>query len=350
MRIKLITIAIHALIWWGCIFILAPAPLGLGQFELAVFNPDDTLPFFLYGALLNAVMFYTYAHMALPRYLRRPSFSYFILINVFYLAGFTFAESLMDYYYMKHIYLEAQMSRNWTSFREWLETNLVITGSFMLVANFYGFTFGWFQSQQQQQALEQARLQAELSALKHQINPHFLFNILNGLYGLAFRNDDDETAEGIAKLSQLMRYMLYESNDSRVLLDKEIAHLENYIDLQKLRLDERTLISFTVEGQTGGRMIVPMVLIPFVENAFKHGVSAVHPSPIRIALRVEREVLRFEVQNSIHRSTPATAAPEGGIGLQNVQKRLDLLYKDAYNLLIDESDGLYTVHLTLTLL
>lgn len=349
MRFRLLYIALHLLIWCGLGFILAPAPLGLGLFQISLFDPADTLPFFLYGALLNAGMFYTYAHLALPRFLRNKATSYLLLINGAFLAVFVLVESGMDFFFMKNTYIQGGYARDWIRFGDWMTTNLVITGAFMLAANFYGFTFGWFKSQQLQQELEQAKLRAELSALKHQINPHFLFNILNGLYGLAFRNDDEPTAEGIAKLSQMMRYLLYESNDAKVPLDQEIAYLENYIDLQKLRLNEATQVHFEVEGETVGRQIVPMILIPFVENAFKHGISSLRPADIHIALRLTGKALTFHVDNPVQRLEGSPAGPAGGIGLQNVRKRLDLLYPGAYQLEAGATHGRYTVNLTLAL-
>ena len=349
MRIRLFYIAVHALIWCGLGFILAPAPLGLGLFQIGLFAPADTLPFFLYGALLNAGMFYTYAHLALPRFLRNKALSYLLLTNLFFLLGFVLLESGVDFFYMKITYLEGGYEREWTGFLDWVTTNLVISGAFMLAANLYGFTFGWFKSQQLQQELEQAKLRAELSALKHQINPHFLFNILNGLYGLAFRNDDEPTAEGIAKLSQMMRYLLYESNDAKVPLDQEIAYLENYIDLQKLRLNEATRVRFRVEGEVAGKQIVPMILIPFVENAFKHGISAVRPSDIGISLHISGYQLHFHVDNPVQRAEQVPHGPAGGIGLQNVRKRLELLYPGAYHLQTGAAQGRYTVDLILSL-
>ncbi|RMG74812.1 MAG: sensor histidine kinase [Bacteroidetes bacterium] len=349
MRMRFLYIAVHVLIWGGLGFILAPLPLGLGLFQISLFEPADTLPFFLYGMLLNGGMFYAYAHLALPRFVRTKAPSYLFLTNVAFLTGFVLLESTFDFFYMKGVYLAGGYDRDWTAFGEWVTTNLVITGAFMLAANFYGFTFGWFKSQQQQRELEQAKLQAELSALKHQINPHFLFNILNGLYGLAFRNDDEATAEGIAKLSQMMRYLLYESNDAQVPLEQEILYLENYIDLQKLRLNEATRVHFRVEGDTTGKQIVPMILIPFVENAFKHGISSVRPAEIVIALHLKDRQLVFQVENPIQRPEASPHGPVGGIGLQNVRQRLALLYPDAYRLEAGAIAGRYIVNLTLHL-
>jgi hypothetical protein len=337
-------------VWGVLVFLISPAPLGLGQFRVGIFAPEDTLWFFLYGALLNAVMVYTYAHLALPRYLGHPSWGYLLGINLMYWLGFVLVESLMDTAYMETIYRLRSYPKHPYTLMEWAQANLVITGGFMLAANLYGFTYGWFMSREQQRELAQAKLQAELQSLKHQINPHFLFNVLNGLYGLAFRHDDEPTAEGIAKLSQLMRYMLYDSNSNRVPLQREIAYLEDYIALQRLRLSEQVTIEFGVHGQVAGKEIAPMILIPFVENAFKHGISTVYASLIHIDLTLTDETLRFQVRNPIHPSNLGQPHQvPGGIGLQNVRQRLALLYPQGHQLDILESNGIYDVRLAIGL-
>ncbi|MEZ4774455.1 MAG: histidine kinase [Bacteroidia bacterium] len=347
MRPKYIYVLVHLLLWTGAYYLLAPEPVGVGRFLLPVFSPRQNLWFITYGILLNAIMIYTYAHLLLPRYLKKNNISYFFLINLIYLSGFVLLESFLDYSFVVFHHLPTSPD-SWQSFGGWVETNTVLNVVFMLVANFYGFTFAWFREQQNRRSLEQEKLKAELSALKHQINPHFLFNILNGLYGLAYQNDDEPTAEGIAKLSHLMRYMLYESNDNAVLLDKEIRYMENYIDLQRLRTQGAVDIDFSVKGEVQGKKIAPMILIPFVENAFKHGVSTAKPSSIVIQLNILENDLSFRVVNTIHRSE-SSAAPFGGIGLKNVEKRLNLLYKNAFRLEIDQKNGFFEINLTIAL-
>ena len=231
--INLISWLIHAIIWGVFYFILSPSPVGLGKFDIMMFNDTQTIYFLSYGFILSALMFYSYAHLALPSFLKTNQLKYFLVVNVVFLIGFSLFESIIDYFFELHALQKDGMQLIWKSFPSWLKTNLLINGLFMLAANFYGFTYGWFMDHNRRRVLEQEKLKAELSALKNQINPHFLFNILNGLYGTALKNDDEITAEGIAKLSQMMRYMLYESNDAKVPLEKEIAYLQNYIDLQK---------------------------------------------------------------------------------------------------------------------
>lgn len=350
MQLRGLYILIHVLVWLGFFFVLCPEPLGLGHFRLkGIFSPEEALPFFLYGVLQNALLFYSYAHIALPYYIKNSSWQYFILANAAFLTGFVLAESFADYEYMKYVYVTSGNPKPFRSFSVWLTTNTVINGIALMAANLYGFTYDWFKDQRLRLDIEQEKLRAELSALKHQIHPHFLFNILNGLYGLAFKNNDEPTAEGIAKLSQMMRYMLYESNDPQVPMVKEIEYIENYIDLQKIRINAATQIHFSVQGNPNGVFISPMIMIPFIENAFKHGISTVKPSDIHISIALEGKRMEFTVVNPIHQvAMPAEIEP-GGIGLQNVKKRLDLLYTDAYTLEAGAHEGIYRVKLTVIL-
>ncbi|WP_426491582.1 sensor histidine kinase [Hymenobacter sp. 102] len=207
----------------------------------------------------------------------------------------------------------------------------------------------WFTTEQARQDLANKQLTAELAFLKSQVSPHFLFNTLNNIYSLAHLKSDD-TPAAILKLSQLMRYMLYESEAARVPLLREVEYLRNYIDLQRLRLDdEQVHIRFTVDGELTGALIEPMLLIPFVENAFKHGVSGRHFSRIAVDIIVRESRLLFTVQNSRFAPT-GTLDPNSGIGLPNVRQRLHLLYPDGrHQLLLEETSDEFIIELTLTL-
>ncbi|SNC60696.1 Histidine kinase [Hymenobacter gelipurpurascens] len=207
----------------------------------------------------------------------------------------------------------------------------------------------WFETERARRELQNNHLTAELAFLKSQVSPHFLFNTLNNIYSLA-QMKADEAPEAILQLSHLMRYMLYESEAARVPLEREVAYIRNYMDLQRLRLDpEQAEISFTVAGNLGGCLIEPMLLIPFVENAFKHGISSQHPSRIAVELAVDGTQLHFAVRNTRFPNTAADHDPNSGIGLPNVQQRLALLYPDRYQLQLDQTPTEYCVDLTLTM-
>ena len=203
----------------------------------------------------------------------------------------------------------------------------------------------WFLNEKIKTNLENEKLIAELAFLKSQINPHFLFNSLNNIYSLAYQNSG-KTPEAILKLSEIMRYMLYESNENKVALSDEIRYLKNYIELQKLRFKDMTYIKFGINGNVQDQTITPLVLISFVENAFKHGLATDEENPISIILNVEPDKLFFQITN---KKSSQNKDDTGGIGLQNVKRRLDLIYKDQYRLHIDDINDMYNCELYLNL-
>ncbi|MCC3160122.1 histidine kinase [Hymenobacter sp. 15J16-1T3B] len=195
--------------------------------------------------------------------------------------------------------------------------------------------------------------EASLDLLRSQINPHFLFNALNTLYGTALQEHGERTAHGIQLLGDMMRFMLHENHQAHIALTREIDYLRNYVELQTLRTatSPDISISTSLADAPAAAQIAPMLLIPFVENAFKHGISLQHKSWIKVTLHVEQGTLYFDVYNSLHaRPAPAGPAAEAsGIGLSNVRQRLQLLYPERHELIIRRSLDEYFVHLTLQL-
>ncbi len=196
--------------------------------------------------------------------------------------------------------------------------------------------------EKQQMALE--KMAAELSVLKLQISPHFLFNTLNNIRWLA-RQKSAATEDAIVKLSQLLRYMIYQTNKDKVSLEQEVNHLHNYIDLQKMRLTNPDAVQFTQEGTIRGHSIEPLLLISFVENAFKYGFHSQIHSEIIISIRTTDEALIFESRNHIFEENKPSESDDSGIGVQNVQKRLALHYPNRHTLNITEKDDTFHVYL-----
>jgi two-component system, LytTR family, sensor kinase len=204
--------------------------------------------------------------------------------------------------------------------------------------------------EQHKQAKQQERLQSELSFLRSQISPHFIFNVLNSIVYL-IRSKSDLAETVTIKLSELMRYMLYESGHAQISLQQEVTYLMNYIDLQKIRFEEDVKINVAITGDTSTQTIEPMLMIPFVENAFKHGVGMVQNPEIEVNLQVTSSDLKFLVRNKITSELPSQKDQNAGIGQANVRRRLELLYPDAHQLAIKTTEnGWYEVHLTLYLL
>jgi LytS/YehU family sensor histidine kinase len=201
---------------------------------------------------------------------------------------------------------------------------------YAIMGTLFRVAISWYNNQKYEKELEKQNVRNELALLRSQINPHFLFNTLNNIHSFVYR-DQDRTSFGIIKLSEIMRYMLYETNADRVLLEKEIKCIENYIELQKLRLKDPAFIQFTVEGNIHGIEIPPLLLITFVENAFKHGKKN-GPSPgIVIHLKTEGKTLLFEVLNYILPKDNESDSYKG-FGLNNLQRRLDLIYGKTFKL------------------
>jgi sensor histidine kinase YesM len=195
---------------------------------------------------------------------------------------------------------------------------------------------------------ENERLKSELSFLRSQISPHFMFNVLNSVVSLS-RRKPEMVEPVVIKLSELMRYMIYETTDSKVPLQKEAIYLESYIDLQKIRFGNDIQINFEVENPEANCSIEPMLLIPFVENAFKHGVGMVKDPSIDIHLSYQNNTLQFIVKN---KANPASKLEKkdasSGIGLANVKRRLELLHPENYVLNIEDNHDTYLIHLHIT--
>ncbi len=208
------------------------------------------------------------------------------------------------------------------------------------------FTFDWFENARIRRELENQNLTSELAFLKSQINPHFLFNTLNNIHTLAYKKSDG-APEAIMKLSELMRYMIYESDVEFVPLDKEVQHLKSFITLNELRFKTKDIVSLTTEGNLDSTMIAPLVLLPFIENAFKHGYLLNEKGAIRARLKVE-DGIYFEVENrTVPLGMEVSKDSVGGIGLDNIKRRLDLIYPNRYTLDVEDTSQSFSIRLNI---
>ncbi len=204
---------------------------------------------------------------------------------------------------------------------------------------------GWFRLKE----IEKEKTLTELKALKSQINPHFLFNSLNSIYSLS-RKNSPVLPETVLKLSSLMRYVIYESDVDFIGLGKEIEVIKDYIKLQELRILSEEKITLKIEGDPEGHKIAPLLLLPFIENSFKHGLKGgAENAFVSIKLEITGKVLNFEIENSAGQSVEITESKFKGIGIHNVKKRLELIYPGAHAIKISENNGKYKVLLQLQL-
>ncbi|MFW0738611.1 sensor histidine kinase [Flavobacterium sp. T12S277] len=204
----------------------------------------------------------------------------------------------------------------------------------------------FYNNQQNKLIAETHRTNTELIYLRKQTNPHFLFNSLNSIYSLAHKKSD-LVPDAIVTLSELMRYMLYETDNKTVDLEKEINYIQNYIELQKLRLNNIEDIVINVHGDTRNKFIEPLLLISFVENAFKYGTDYKGAAHVKIKIFILNSSLDFWIENTIENYSKDP--DNSGIGLVNIQNRLDLLYPNAHKLDITQDDKFFRVHLNLEL-
>ena len=201
----------------------------------------------------------------------------------------------------------------------------------------------WLQTEQNRKETENEKLNTELSFLKSQVNPHFFFNTLNNIYSLAIVRSE-KTAPAVMKLSAIMRYILTETERNLVPLSNEVDFIHNFIDLQKVRLTDKVILNFSTEGTTDNLLVAPLIFIPFVENAFKYGVSTKESSNINIEIKTEDNTIHFSAVNYIVASEN-NLMENTGIGINNVKRRLELMYPGKHKLITEEKDNYYSVHL-----
>jgi two-component system, LytTR family, sensor kinase len=335
--------AIHIIIWSAIFTVLIVQTETLGQFRKE--NGSIYYPI-IFGTILNAILFYFNALYLIPHYISEDKFIKYIFSVLGLYLGLTMFNSLLDHFCFITYY---------SSEKESLLSN-VLTNLFtkLFILSFslgYGFTKNWIWKEKVRQQLIEDKLNAELKMLKAQIDPHFLFNTLNMAYASAIKSDDTNTANIIEKLAVLMRYVIYETNEDKVPLEKDVNYIENYISLQLQRLasDISDNIKYNINGDWQGYEIAPMILIPFIENVFKHGIRLDEKSGIEINLNLQSRSLILETRNRFKNNQDLNNISYLGIGLDNVKKRLKIIYPDRHKLEIETIDNIYHSRLELKL-
>ena len=294
-----------------------------------------TLNYFVVVLLIN--------YWLLPRYFYRKKYLEFALYSIAILACAILIEELV----MERIYFSD--SRRGQGFSPILLTLLDIGPTILF---FVGFKLAWdnLKKQSDLEQLEKEKVESQMQFLKSQLNPHFLFNNLNNLYSYA-QEKSSKTPEIILQLSAIMRYMLYESKENLVPLDKELKYLEDFIRLQELQMENRGKVGFSVDGETQGKMVAPLILIAFVENCFKHSLSSQSEDiDIDIKAKITDHQLHFSSRNTFSETNNTSDEYlSKGIGMENVQKRLQLQYPGKHELKTRKEDQVYYVDLKLDL-
>ncbi|MGN6800857.1 MAG: sensor histidine kinase [Ginsengibacter sp.] len=315
--------------------------------------------------LCNILVFYFFFYMALPKTLLKNN----ILPAIVSFAGSYVLWIILSHYFLIFIathfdfqspfYKRAMdLNRNQTFWYVISPENLMVmfisflttvspfffTKIIFSVIRFYSISY---KSERKTVKLEQEKLNLERDFLKAQLNPHFLFNTLNNLYGLSLRKDT-QTPEVITQLSEMMRYTLYESNGDKVPLKKELHYLQNYVQLEKMRYRKDAQIICEIDdSNVTDQQIAPLLTFTFVENAFKYGLKKKNEGFIKLYISIKDDIFYFSIQND--KKEKQKVSPVGGIGLENAKKRLELLYPGKHNLAIEDNGKIFFVELTINL-
>ncbi len=338
------SIFLHSLVWTAFIVMpyflrestenLANLPASI-QAKMRYLRPPFKVTV-LYN-LINIAFFYLNAFVLMPFLLGRKKTIQYILIT-----AVTFLVFMYSVYYLR---VTLTNSIFLVRFPIYIFFNLML---FLALSIVYRFVVDKNRTDSIQREKETINLKTELSFLRSQVSPHFMFNVLNNIVALS-RTQPALVEPSLIQLSQLMRYMLYESNEDKVTLEKELEYLNNYIQLQLMRFGDDIKVELDQEGEADGHLIEPMLLVPFVENAFKHGSCLMDQPHIKIQIVINKGTLLFEVCNKFKKGSIEQKDKHSGIGLQNVIRRLNLLYPRHHELKKFENGAYYCVSLTLEL-
>jgi two-component system LytT family sensor kinase len=312
-------------------------------------NRNDGLDLFLNYFIIelgytsiNMITFYITALVIAPLLFKRRKWLKAILVTFILFAFLPTYRYLLEYkLFVPHLGFDNYKGNNPDTF--WYVKNIILYAvySYFIYGFIYFILTEWYGNSRRQKELEKEKIVTELAFLKSQINPHFLFNTLNDIYSLTY-HQSPEAPNAVLKLSELLRYMLKESDEKLAQLSKEITYLENVIELQRIGQKGLAHVDFEIEGEIDSQQVAPLILINFVENAFKHGVFNDPRFPIKIKLNITSEYLFFTVKN---RKNADIKDYGTGIGLKNVNRRLSLIYPDKHFLKIKDELTDFTIEL-----
>ncbi|MCP3928180.1 MAG: GHKL domain-containing protein [Bacteroidetes bacterium] len=363
-----IKIVLHLVFWIGFIAILNSETLSLSWGPMAKSENTWFIPL-VFGMVINATLFYSNTFLFIPKYLHKKRYKVFLGWAVISLFGLTSLEFFFDIWYLfgsKTLQSFHSISGQEQDYTDLEDLVIFFTSTFIFNLFFWAMAFlyrwpkDWMYNERQKQQLLHDKLLAELEFLKAQINPHFLFNGINSIYHLM--GDDVKTAQKVLlRFSDLLRYQLYECNEDFISLKKELKYVQNYMSIEEVRKGQDAIISKDLKNllplesewkNLNGLKIAPLLLTPFLENAFKYLslFSNKKDNRLSIHIKVENSILHFQVENTIDPSAEERKnAKASGIGLENVKRRLELIYPDKYNLKITNTNGVFSVNLNIEL-
>jgi sensor histidine kinase YesM len=340
---KWMTILLHATAWILLFSLPALLRPAHNPNEAKSAQSIDAGVVFLISRISDALLitfFYLNAFMLIPRLLYKKKYAvYSISVVVYFFLYVTMVWTL---------WVNLAKNKIHFSFNDHLFVSTFIFLFILACSIAYKTIRDKFISDQLASEKEKEHLKTELSLLRSQASPHFMFNVLNNMVSLA-RKQSDELEPSLIKFSSLMRYMLYETDEEKVSLESEIEYLQSYIDLQQQRLSKKVVVTVNMCKADKMYEIDPMLLIPFVENAFKHGTGFIENPHIYIELKTAGNILYFRVSNTYDPASLQIQDKASGIGLANVQRRLDLLHPGNYKLDITKDNSIFTISLQINL-
>lgn len=330
----------HSLFW---ILAVLTYTIIYGSYDDRYF---DQLMINIYALPVKMAATYTMLYVFMPHLMMRGRYVWFFFCTVITAVGFAAGEWMVLYNFAFQMFHPEKYHCDYSWTYQTL-IGIIHIYPIVIAAAAIKIVKLWVKDMERSQQLEREKIEAELKFLKAQINPHFLFNTLNNLYALTLKKSD-QAPQVVLKLSELLDYMLYEGSNNNVTLDHEIKHIQNYIELERLRYGTRLQIETKFEGSFSGYTIAPMLLIPFIENSFKHGASCCTETPfIHLHSSITDDELLFSLKNN-REPLPEKKKTEG-IGLRNVQRRLELQYPGKFQLQITEKEKEFGVLLRIKL-
>ncbi|GAB5526835.1 MAG: histidine kinase [Roseivirga sp.] len=309
------------------------------------FSISNTVKFidFFYAGLFHIPLFFlVYMNLSLliPRFLQKGRYFSYVITGLLTIAAAYGLHELTFEIVLPLLPTEYYM----VSFTDW-ELLITIFTIYFVLTTLFKLSKSWYVLQR----VEKEKLAIELNSLKSQVNPHFLFNSLNSIYSQALAKSE-QTPETVLELSNLLRYMLYEVGEATVDLGKEVEMMENYVELQKLRADASAQITFQVKGDRLDQKIAPLLFFPLIENSFKHGIKGVSDKAyVKMVLTCNEGEIGFEIENNKGEVDDMEGGKYGGIGLENVKRRLSLIYPGKHEFAIEDRDEVYRVTLKIKL-
>jgi two-component system LytT family sensor kinase len=336
---KNFTILLHVLVW-STVLILQIVSFQLSAIErpprVEEFGANRFYHRFIFHAIMMISVYYLNTLVLIPRLLFKNKVVQFFIALILIVVFFILLDMLLGdlFEYRRKIFGKTP------------PVTFLISVFIIALSTSIKLAQKWFENESKQKAMIHEKTNAELSLLKTQINPHFLFNTLNGIYSLA-NEKSDKTAPAIVKLSQLMRYMLDESKQDFVSLSSELDYIKTFIDLQQFRLFDNVKVEFNIKGEANDLRIQPLLLIPFIENAFKHGTNSTSDCLINIDLDIKLNSIQLIVKNDIIKAR--NEDEKSGFGLKNIKRRLELEYPDRYVLKTECVENKFIVELYISI-